>query len=371
MRERVHRRRLTGVAAVTLAMGVLGAPGAMAQGEDPWAGSAFTAPSDDAPATESSFPIAGTFVNSRQSITTVTVDFGRLDDDVYSPAEGDPCVPADPGIVPDTPGNGLDRYDFTVQTPEGDDIVWPCNGRYLIRATAASEGLDGSDEHTLSRTVVVAVAPPPVRSVTATPQGEKVEVTWQPVDDPSADALGYRVERAGPKNDGTFGPYIAVSGDLGTAATSATDRPQVSGEYRYRVLSLRHGADGPVTAPKDASATADAGVTVSTPTTASGTGRGAGTPGRGAPRAPRSSGGARLPASSPPTTLDTGFDEEIDYGNRTATADSPELADGGEGQSIIRSEGEGAGLVAPAAGALVLLGWAGHVVYLNRLAKQF
>jgi hypothetical protein len=40
------------------------------------------------------------------------------------------------------------------------------------------------------------------------------------------------------------------------------------------------------------------------------------------------------------------------------------------GQSIVRDEAEGMGLAVPAAGALVMLGWAGHLLYLNRLAKQ-
>jgi hypothetical protein len=294
---------------------------------------------------------------------------------VYSEADGDPCVPADPGLVPDTPGNGLDQYDFAVTTADGEDITWPCNGRYLIRAHATSEGVEGTRTHVLSRTVVLAEPPPPVRTVNAVADGARVFVTWAPINDPSEDASGYRVERAGPKKDGSFGPFVAVSGDLGTDSTSATDRPDVSGDYRYRVLALRHGADEAVTAPAGDSASADVSVTVPTTTTrAEGSGNipGVGS-GRGSARAPRGS-APRIPAASPSTTIDTGFDEELDYGDRAgdrALDDSPELADGGEGQSIIRTEGDGAGLVAPAAGALVLLGWAGHVVYLNRLAKQF
>lgn len=378
MREGHRPRRRHGVVAATVAAGLLVvAPGAAAQQVDedsePWEGSAFTEPANDGPSAVRSFPIAGTFVDPGRTVSTVEVDFGRLDGDVYDEADDDPCVPADPGIVPDSPGNGLDRYDFTVETPDGENITWPCNGRFLIRAHATSEGIEGTRTHLLSRTVDIGEPPPPVRTVNAVAEGARVFVTWDPVSDPSEDASGYRVERAGPKKDGAFGPFIAVSGDLGTDSTSANDRPQVSGEYRYRVLSLRHGADEPVTAPSEASATADVSVTVPSSTT---TRAGSGIPGVGSGRGtPRSRGNApRIPAASPPTTLDTGFEERLDYGDQGGERDlddAPELADGGEGQSIIRTEGDGAGLVAPAAGALVLLGWAGHVVYLNRLAKQF
>ena len=72
---------------------------------------------------------------------------------------------------------------------------------------------------------------------------------------------------------------------------------------------------------------------------------------------------------SPPTTLDTGFNDELDYGDRDIPEPGEELA--GEGQSVIQTDTEGAGLLGPVAGAMVLLGWAGHVAYLNRLAKQF
>lgn len=382
MREGRRPGRRRGVIAATVAAGLLVvAPGAAAQQADEdaeaWEGSSFTEPSSDGTSAVRSFPIAGTFIDPGRTVSAVEVDFGRLDGDVYSEADEDPCVPADPGVVPDTPGNGLDRYDFTVRTPDGENITWPCNGRYLIRAHATSEGVEGTRTHVLTRTVDIAEPPPPVQTVNAVADGERVFVTWDPIRDPSADAAGYRVERAGPKKDGAFGPFVAVSGDLGTDSTSVTDRPEVSGDYRYRVLALRHGADEPVTAPPDESASADVSVTVPTTTTTRAEGSGGSIPsvgsGRPTSRAPRRS-APQIPAPSPPTTIDTGFEPELDYGDRSGDReldDAPELADGGEGQSIIRTEGDGAGLVAPAAGALVLLGWAGHVVYLNRLAKQF
>lgn len=381
MREGRRPGRRRGVVAAAVAAGLLVvAPAAAAQQADedaePWEGSEFTEPSSDGSSAVRSFPIAGTFIDPGRTVSTVEVDFGRLDGDAHSEGDEDPCVPEDPGIVPDTPGNGLDRYDFTVETPDGEHITWPCNGRYLIRAHATSEGVEGTRTHLLSRTVDIAEPPPPVQTVNAVADGARVFVTWDPINDPSEDASGYRVERAGPKKDGTFGPFVAVSGDLGTDSSSANDRPEVSGEYRYRVLSLRHGAGEPVTAAPGDSASADVSVTVPSTTTTRAD-RSGGIPdvgsGGGTTRAPRRS-APRIPAPSPPTTADTGFEEELDYGDRAGERDledAPELADGGEGQSIIRTEGDGAGLVAPAAGALVLLGWAGHVVYLNRLAKQF
>src|SRR3546814_14651511 len=79
-------------------------------------------------------------------------------------------------------------------------------------------------------------------------------------------------------------------------------------------------------------------------------------------RPPRST---RTDTLFPYTTL---FRSTLDYGERSDS----ELA-GDEpvaGQSIVRDEAEGMGLAVPAAGALVMLGWAGHLLYLNRLAKQ-
>lgn len=382
MRERRRPGRRRGVIAATMAVGLLVvAPGAAAQQADEdgqaWDGSEFTEPSRDGTSAVRSFPIAGTFVDPGRTVSTVEVDFGRLEGEVYLEGDDDLCVPADPGLVPDTPGNGLDRYDFQVQTPEGENITWPCNGRYLIRAEATSEGVDGTRTHVLSRTIEIAERPPAVQTVDAVADGPRVFVTWDLVDDPSEDASGYRVERAGPKQDGSFGSFVGVSGDLGTDSSSATDEPEVSGEYRYRVLALRHGADEAVTAPPDESASADVAVTVPATTTTTRAEGSGGIPGLGsgprAPRPPRRS-APRITAPSTQTTIDTGFETELDYGGRVGDRDleaPPELADGGEGQSIIRTEGDGAGLVAPAAGALVLLGWAGHVVYLNRLAKQF
>lgn len=69
---------------------------------------------------------------------------------------------------------------------------------------------------------------------------------------------------------------------------------------------------------------------------------------------------------SAPTTIDTGFEETLDYGDQ----EPGELA--AEGQSVINSEDDGVvGPGAAAAAALVLVGWAGHIFYFRRLAAQF
>ncbi len=228
--------------------------------------------------------------------------------------------------------------------------------------------------------VTVAVPPLPITAVDAVvdDKADTITVTWAKLtgDELAVDAIGYRVERAGPKKAGAFGAYAPVGPGFGVHDDPLlVDHITTPGAYRYRVRALRNGADGPIASPVAGSDVAEGSVapdpttTTSPPTTvASG------------PVLPQLGSGGR-PAtpttrrpSGPPTTVDTGYQGTLDYGTSPGTTGSSaaELASGGEGQSIIRTEGSsGVGLIAPVAGALVLLGWAGHLVYLNRLAKQF
>ena len=153
-----------------------------------------------------------------------------------------------------------------------------------------------------------------------------------------------------------------------------TDAP--AGGYTYRVRSVRGGADGEVrssiihTESATVSVEGDPTTATSAPTT---TARRAGAIGGSGGRRPAVTRPSSTPRPTTATTLDTGFEDTIDYGERpeSPATSSEELA-GDEpvaGQSIVQDEADGVDVAVPAAGALVLLGWAGHIIYLNRLAK--
>lgn len=401
MRDRPSRRRAV-VAAWSLLAMLSAVPAALAQtdggsgeeqgdsaGTDPWAGSGFTTPfrGGDATVTSESFEIAGVFVKRREAVERIVQVDVRFEGEGSGvpdgpPPTGDPgdeverrpCVPEDPApfVGEGTTSDEAARYEFSVPAEES---VWPCNGRYVVVATAQTN--QDVEPYDLSAVLTVAVPPRPVTVVETRydTSVDAVEVVWEPLtdDELAQDAIGYRVERAGPIDD-DGADFVAVGPEFGVDDQPVLlDSPDEGGLYRYRVRSLRAGADGAVPARAEDSAVAEVTVpdrpepTTSTTTTIrrSTSGVGGGRSGSTSPRRPRPG------VFAPPTTVDTGFDETIDYGERSAgEQDTPELA-GQEGQSIIRTEGEGAGLLAPAAGALVLLGWAGHVAYLNRLAKQF
>jgi hypothetical protein len=384
----VRRSRLAGVVGAVAALGLaVGTPGVLAA-DTHWAGSQFTTPFVDgvAIAREPSFPIGGVFVKSRaqnpEPIASVEVAFQDPDSPEEEPEEPVPpgptapppeddevqCVPddLDPSEVPnDSPGSGdetADRWEFTVPTEHS---VWPCNGRYDVVATARTAS---GDVHTMTGELDVAVRPAPVEVVDVVVGEDErtVKITWEPLsaDQLAVDALGYRVERAGPgTTEGAFPAFLPLGTDRPLDGEPvATDSPREAGVYRYRVRSLREGPGGPVPASAEVSGFAD-GTVIGDPASTT----------TSQPRRPSGGVITRPPSRSVPrigtaTTIDTGFEGELDYGDREP-GDSPELA-GDSGRSIIRTD-DGVGLVAPVAGALVLLGWAGHIVYLNRLARQF
>ena len=397
-----RRTRLAGaLAAGLVAATAAAAPAVLAQTEpgvsDPaaWSESHFIRPFDGGEATVAveSFDIAGLFVKQRQSteqIVRVDVSFedtagGDTVDTTPEEPSGDPaddgeqaltrCVPENP---PPFVGEGTtdDRtasYSFTVPAEQS---IWPCNGRY--RVVAAAQSNQEVEPYELIGVLTVVVPPLPVTAVSARYDDgiDAVEISFEPLsdDEQAVDAIGYRVERAGPATDGDHGSFQAVGEDLANDDEPvALDEPEEGGDYRYRVRAMRSGPDGPVLSDPGGTAVAEVTVPGAPPddstTTTSATGgtsrtRVNGRSGIGAPR-PRQG-----PRFGTPTTADTGFEETLDYGDREEGGDAPELA-GEAGRSIIRTEDEGAGLLAPVAGALVLVGWAGHIAYLNRLAKQF
>lgn len=363
-------RRLRWAAALGVAAtGLLAAPAVLAQA-DPWAGSAFTSPFEGRSGTvaQEQFDVAGVVRRTGDSIDRVVGVEVRFEHHDGTPAAvDDECVPASPGPVPDDDSTD-DVYTFTVP-----DTEWVCNGRYRIVATARSN--QDVEPYELVGDLAVAVPPLPVTVVETRwdDSVDAVEIVWEPLSESetAVDAAGYRIERAG-----ADGEFAAVGRDVHLEEPAVVlDEPDTGGTYRYRVRSIREGPDGPILSPAGGSAVAEVTVptrpseTTSTTTTdttrptrqsAATTRRGVALPSRTTPRL------------SPSTTIDTGFEGTLDYGER----DQPEIDDGDElagesAQAIIRTEDEGTGLLAPAAGALVLLGWAGHVAYLNRLAKQF
>lgn len=417
MPDMARTRRIRGaliasvvVAAVALAPALAGAAAAN------WAGSQLDAPAlaelavgetsargSAGTITTESFPIRGKFLRKSSQlapnrISNVEVTFRRMatDGSAIDRGPAEPCLPADVasanGAVTDE--GGTSRAPFAVTAEHS---KWPCNGRFLIRSIARSSGSDGPDRYDLVAEVTVAVRPVPVTEITADVDdaADRVTVSWTKLtpEQKAVDAIGYRVERAGPADDdGVYGFYRPITDDISEDEVAGVERPTVvdtlekDGKYRYRVMSLRNGADGPIAAPGEGTAVADATITpppgqpttttttdpdASTTTTAP-VGPRIGSGGRPIPTIPNRP-GARLPA--PPTTLDPGFDPELNYDGTPRIprqgSDSPELA-GEEGLSIIQTENEGgAGMLGPVAGAMVLAGWAGHVFYLNKLSKQF
>lgn len=405
MPERRSAHRLVAALAATVALGLtVLAPAVLAQ-EAPtvsnpaqWSESKMDAPFTGAVVTVSdkSFPISGTFIktanNAAERIVRVRVMF-EGDGEETTPTTAPPefqCIPTDPEpsvtrAAPDA--NNKIVAPFAVSA---DVSVWPCNGTYTVRADALSN--QETIEYVLSKTLRVAVPPDPARGLQATVAGGEnapdpatgataddpasVLVTWDKLVDPDTqypDFIGYRVQRAGPAAEAKFDTVSEVIGQGG--AGEFTDTIEAPGEYRYRVQSLRTGPDGPGTpVPSTDSATPVVPVSVAGPptpettTTAPGA-NDATTASRrtfGLPKVNRPTTTKRS-TPGPTTTIDDGFNDTLDYGDLSEPGS--ELA--GEGQSIIQNEGEGAGLVGPVAGAMVLLGWAGHVAYLNRLAKQF
>jgi hypothetical protein len=414
MPERRGARRLGGALAVAALGALVTMPAALGQSEEPtvsdtaaWAASAYTEPFVDGEATVTteSFPISGRFVKQRdvgEQIVRVTVSFDDPDaeDDPGSttttstpedPTAEDPtgdavrCLPEDPPSFVGAGETDDETASYSFSVP-GEQSTWPCNGRYVVTAAAQSNQEPGP--YTLVGVLTVAVPPLPVTVVEATADdggdgagGEPstVEIRWEPLapEDRAVDAMGYRVERAGPATDDRFRGYAPIA-DVGLEGEPIfVDTLEAGGAYRYRVRAVRDGADGPVLSPVNGTAVAEvtvAGDPAATTTTTAGGGT---SPrlGNTGPIVPRPSTTPQLPA--PPATVDPGFDETLEYDQPPfGQLASPGLveAEPAEGQSVIINEeddGGGVGILVPAAGALVLLGWAGHVAYLNRLAKQF
>lgn len=406
MRDRRRLGRFVAASAAALLVGLVVAPAAWAQTDElsppngevsppeglepaedqgPWQGSAFDAPFDDGEDTPTlhrdTFAVAGTFRYRKQGpsehIASATLRVIDDPDDDFTPP--DACTLPDPRTFE---GEGPEPELTAELTFSVDDLTVACNGRYLLEAEAQLDDPD-APTYTMARSFVLAALPAAVTGLTvdvdAGARRATVAFTPLPEEQHAIDALGYVVERAGPADDdGALGTY----GDVATIGLD--DDPVVvddlaaaaPGRYSYRVRAVRDGADGPVRSSVIDTETAAIVLEGPPRTTTSSTPRAtAGTSRRGGGRLTVPS---RRRSSGRPTTvttIDTGFEETLDYGptSAPATSDPSEELAGDEpvaGQSIVRDEAESVDLLVPAAGALVMLGWAGHIVYLNRLARQ-
>ncbi len=392
MPDRAGAGRVAGALAAGVLAALLAAPAATAQTFPPpsstpdttqpappseppppgsWEASRFDAPFDQAGATltGSVFDISGTLRYQRTGPADRIgqVEVRVVDDptDSFTPAEGCPLP------EPVTSGQDRPRTDgFAAEHPFLVEAVSiPCNGRYLVQAEGRLDDPQ-APPHTLQQSFLLEAPPAPVTGLAVTVDGaaRSVTATFQPLADTDLafDAIGYVLERSGPES-ATFVDVASIRvGAEPELVDPLADAP--AGAYTYRVRAVRAGAAGEVrSSPFD---TESDTVEVTGGPKSSG-GPVTGPRGRGS-TGPRSGGRLSVPSaggrSTTSTTLDTGFEDTLDYGepgSERASGDDP-LA----GQSIIEDEAEGMGLAVPAAGALVMLGWAGHILYLNRLAKQ-
>lgn len=328
-----------------------------------WEGSTFDPPFDTGEhrVTARATDIAGRFLYAKSSpeqrIESATVSFADHGD-------GDASAAAGCELPPDTvtPGDDADIADNDELTFTAESISFSCNGVYDINATAMVQ----EDRQTITAVVTVVVPPDAARSVSASQLEPGVaRVLWKEPKIVDPDALGYIVERSGPAaEDGSFGPYGPITDII--QVTGIDDRPPGDGAYVYRIRTVRKGPETPIASLAASSPTATssiAGAATTTTTLFRAGGADITVPPTGPP--------PTLPP--PPTTIDPGFDEILDYGeqpDRPTIDDFPELAGDESGLSVINADDGGAGLLVPAAGALVLLGWAGHLAYLNRLARR-
>jgi hypothetical protein len=245
-----------------------------------------------------------------------------------------------------------------------------CNGTYVVVATGHSgSGVLASKSSGLRAPVSLADPGAPPTGLRGAVDGAAgvVTISWNPVDDP--DVVGYRVRRDG-----------APVFDAAKGATAHTDTAPGAGTYQYDVQTLRWGDGGPGSKP-----IASPGSTALTarvdpkappgPVGPAGGGSGSGPaagPAATIPKGPAAS--ATIPRSTArpkktyrsggsistgtPTTVDTGFDEDLPYQSREG-AKQVELAGPDGTRTVSRTVSTptktSPGLLVPLAVVLVLV----------------
>lgn len=385
MPDRSLRRVLGAAGSLGVALLLLAGPAALAQLPDPteelsweqrWAASTLDAPFDvdDHVVRVQPFSISGAMRFEKQGPTDhiVQVEVRVVDDPADERAPGDGCRLPEPVVVPGPGPRPELTSEVTFQVP---GVEIPCNGAYLVEVEATVDDPE-APTYTLRRPFAMGMLPAAVTdlAVDLDEGARRAAVTFTPVPDDqlAPDAIGYVLERGGPVDDeGALGAYVDVATiDLDDEARFVDDLARAAGgTYEYRVRAMRAGAVEPERSSVIDTETAriTIGAPKQTPTTRRGSAVGRRSTRRSAAPVVRGSAPAR-PTTQ--TTLDTGFEGTLDYGDRRPGSPAVPGDEPLAGQSVIRDEGEGLDLAGPLAGALVLVGWAGHIAYLNRLAKQ-
>jgi hypothetical protein len=337
-------RRLLALVALLV---VVGAPLARAQSDDGYSSSWI----DPTPSTERDAKPLGYLDGPRPIVGQVSHPNGIQS--VSAVLVLDPNNPPPDGCggdvqQPTTESNGTSMT-FRIEA------TFPCNLVYEIRATAqanAGGGLGGSTPgpHVMPLLVAVAIPPAPVASVdaTLTTKGDDrtVRLEWPAGAEP--DLLGYVVTREVDGKSETLGQVAA-----GEHTRWIDTDPPVGTTVNYEVTSVRNGPDGDVEqvpsaptmvavdvpgAAKDDDASAGSDGATSGGSTAGGDSgetshqTGLASSGRatsngqapGSLSSVRARAGSPAGPSGPPTTLDTGFSETIDYGDpATVSEDGP------------------------------------------------
>lgn len=315
-------------------------------------------------AVSGTFTYKGTgFVNQLRDLASVTAEASTPNEPV---PEG--CAAPSLTNATDTAVDKRQRnFGFTVESQ--------CNLVVRVTATGTTTPVGGSA--TTARMygdVTFAVPAVPVTALAASVpdlDSREVTVAWEKPEGSAVDAT-YTVQRLDPDADAWT--------DIGTD-TELVDEVDDVGAYKYRVTARRPHTDPVHSAPVDAYVGVEPPTTTvpdddetETPTTVTMPDSEAPitTPGRSS-----STGGRRVSSRTQVTTaprvtvttIDTGFEETLDYD--LDDIEPGELA--AEGQSILSSEPE-SGVIGPGAvgaSVLVMAGWAGHYLYFRRLAAQF
>jgi hypothetical protein len=383
------RRLLAGAAAAGLGLIAIIAPSAQAAEAD-WAGSHIETPASSPTPNPN---LVGIFVRKYNSLQSLSVK-------AYQTPPS--------GLAQGCPAAEEQLLGTATLTPESNNSgrataasSTPCNGTYSFRLVAhlTAGGLARADDYTLSGTVDIRVAPPAVTDLTAKLNTQSIDLEWDKPSDPAPDFIGYRIQRA--KGDGW-----ETLADRGPDDNSYADTapPPEGGKQTYRVFAMRDATKSPVLSAPSESASVDLPTPGgdptdpnSTTTTTAKPGSGGGDGGTtGTTVKPGSGGGSapiggrsfkplpkgqigmgtkapRLgtPASSNITDLladDGGFDEELNYGDRSLAGDESE--DGENGLSSFYYEGSGGqGMAKPVAIGSVFLAWAFHMRFLAKAAK--
>lgn len=379
-------RTIVAGAALGLLVATVAAPAALAQvggdrdqptWEQRWATSALDGPFDEPGHTirTDPFGVSGTMRYEKAGPTDqiLQVQVRLVDDpgdDVTLPER---CTVPLPAVATAT----TPQTERVAELPFAVELAGvPCNGAYRLEVEATLSDPD-SPTYVLAQPVAVGLLPAGVTglAVELDEEQRKATVTFTPLapEERAPDAIGYVIERGGPATDTGAGEFV----DVGTLGLE--DEPRFvddlarvpGGTYTYRVRATRAGAGEPERSSviETETQTITIGDPPDQPPESVGPGRKS--PRRGSAPVARRSQPTSTRRATTATTIDTGFEDTLDYGDRPR-GELPDIP-GDEpvaGRSVITEEDEGLDLAAPVAGALVLVGWAGHIAYLNRLAKH-